>query len=124
MRVDIPALPDGAIPPQAGETRPRISRRRLLLLGAGALLGTAAGFKLLAGFGGFRINEVEASTPAFDPETFRLTVDGDVEHPISLSWDELLALPKAAQVSDFHCVEGWGVNDVRWEGVRLQTIVD
>ena len=27
-------------------------------------------------------------------------------------------------MSDFHCVEGWGVKDVRWEGVRLQTVLD
>jgi len=27
-------------------------------------------------------------------------------------------------VSDFHCVEGWGVKDVRWEGVRLQTLIE
>jgi DMSO/TMAO reductase YedYZ molybdopterin-dependent catalytic subunit len=27
-------------------------------------------------------------------------------------------------VSDFHCVEGWGVKDVRWQGVRLQTLLD
>src|SRR5436309_442047 len=116
MRVDDPVLPDVSTSHSESDARPRISRRRLLLLGAGALLGTAAGFKLLAGFGGFRINQVEASTPAFDPDTFRLTVDGDVENPISLNWDQLLALPKASQVSDFHCVEGWGVNDVRWEG--------
>ena len=109
-------------PEERGGTR--VSRRRLFLLASGVVLGTAGSFKLLSGFAGFRINEVEASTPAFDPETFRLTVDGAVENPISLSFDELTALPAVDQVSDFHCVEGWGVNDVRWRGVRLQTIID
>lgn len=115
-----PQVPE---PPEP-EARPRISRRRLFLLGAGAIAGTAAGFKLLSGFGGFRINQAEASTPAFDPQTFRLSIDGDVQNPTTFTWEELLALPRAAQVSDFHCVEGWGVDSVRWEGVRLQTIVD
>ena len=128
MRVGDAVPPDqGVLPGGAGDSpsRPRVSRRRLLLLGIGLVAGTAAGVKLLSGaFGGFRINEVEASTPVFDPATFQLTVDGNVENPVTLSWDQLLALPKVAQVSDFHCVEGWGVNDVRWEGVRLQTIMD
>jgi DMSO/TMAO reductase YedYZ molybdopterin-dependent catalytic subunit len=119
----VPA-PEPAIEGPEPQERPRVSRRRLFLLGAGAILGTAAGFKLLRGFGGFRINEVESSTPVFDPATFTLTVDGAVQNPIMLSWDELLKLPSTSQVSDFHCVEGWGVNDVRWQGVRLQTIID
>jgi DMSO/TMAO reductase YedYZ molybdopterin-dependent catalytic subunit len=27
-------------------------------------------------------------------------------------------------VSDFHCVTGWSVEDVRWAGVRLADVVD
>jgi len=106
------------------EPGPRISRRRLFLLAAGGILGVAGGFKLLRGFGGFRINQVEASTPAFDPATFRLTIDGAVDRPLTLTMEELRALPSVSQVSDFHCVEGWGVNDVRWRGVRMQTLID
>ena len=51
-------------------------------------------------------------------------IDGLVERPLPLSYEALRALPAVRQVSDFHCVEGWGVDDVRWEGVRLQTIID
>ncbi len=102
----------------------RVSRRRLLavsgLLGVGALIG----YRLLGGFGGFRINTVEPGPPAFDPAGYRFVIEGLVEEPISLSYDQLLALPRASQVSDFHCVEGWSVPSVRWEGVRLQTLLD
>ncbi len=110
--------------PSPSAPAPRISRRRLLFIGAGVALLAGGACRVLTGLSGFRINEVEAQTPAFDPATYRLSVDGAVANPLSLSWDELLALPAVSQVSDFHCVEGWGVKDVRWQGVRLQTLVD
>jgi DMSO/TMAO reductase YedYZ molybdopterin-dependent catalytic subunit len=51
-------------------------------------------------------------------------VTGAVEHPLSLSWDEVLALPQARQTTDFHCVTGWSVGGVHWQGVRLQDLWD
>jgi DMSO/TMAO reductase YedYZ molybdopterin-dependent catalytic subunit len=62
--------------------------------------------------------------PEFNEQTYRLLVDGLVDRPLNLSYSELLALPGVRQVSDFHCVEGWGVDDVPWEGVRLSTLID
>jgi DMSO/TMAO reductase YedYZ molybdopterin-dependent catalytic subunit len=112
-----PSLPESTF--SAG-----ISRRRLLL---GGVIGTAvglAGYKLLQASGGFRINTVERPTPAIAPTDFRLTVDGAVDRSLTLTLDELKALPSVRQISDFHCVEGWGVDDVRWEGVRLQTLIE
>jgi len=102
----------------------RISRGRLLAWSTLVAIGGLIAYRLLGGFGGFRINTIEPSSPAFDPVSYRFVVDGLVEHPISLTYDELLALPGVSQVSDFHCVEGWGVKNVRWQGVRLQTILD
>jgi DMSO/TMAO reductase YedYZ molybdopterin-dependent catalytic subunit len=102
----------------------RISRRRLVALSALTAIGGLVGYKLLGGFSGFRINTVEPKNPAFEAASYRFVVDGLVEKPLSLTYDELLALPSVNQVSDFHCVEGWGVSDVRWQGVRLQTILD
>src|SRR6266702_2415680 len=102
----------------------RISRRRLVAFSGLIAIAGFLGYKLLGGFGGFRINTVEPRNPRFEPESYRFVVDGLVENPISLTFDQLLALPSVRQVSDFHCVEGWGVKDVRWEGVRLQTILD
>ena len=37
----------------------------------------------------------------------------------TLTYDELLALPGPRRSSDFHCVTGWSVDDVRWAGVRF-----
>jgi DMSO/TMAO reductase YedYZ molybdopterin-dependent catalytic subunit len=87
-------------------------------------VGGLIAYKLLGGFAGFRINTVESKNPSFDPARYRFIVDGLVEKPLSLTYDELLALPSVSQVSDFHCVEGWGVDNARWQGVRLQTIID
>jgi DMSO/TMAO reductase YedYZ molybdopterin-dependent catalytic subunit len=73
---------------------------------------------------GWRIYTVAASMPRFDPVTWRLHVDGLVDAPRSLSYDDLRALPRAEQVSTFHCVTGWSVKNVRWAGVRLSTLLD
>jgi DMSO/TMAO reductase YedYZ molybdopterin-dependent catalytic subunit len=56
-------------------------------------------------------------------ERWRLVVDGAVERPLELRWDDLLALPQVDDVSDFHCVTGWSMLDQRWTGVRLATLL-
>ncbi len=55
--------------------------------------------------------------------SWKLTVDGMVESPVVLSLAELLALPRRDQVTDFHCVEGWSVLDVPWNGVHLTELL-
>jgi DMSO/TMAO reductase YedYZ molybdopterin-dependent catalytic subunit len=61
--------------------------------------------------------------PVFDPSSWRLTVGGLVEKPLSLDYDQLRSLPRADQVSIFHCVTGWTVDNVRWGGVRIRDIL-
>jgi len=72
---------------------------------------------------GWRIYTVADTMPVFEPETWRLRVDGLVERPIELSYHELRALPKSEQRSTFHCVTGWIVNGVRWGGVRFHDLL-
>ena len=74
-------------------------------------------------FPGWRIYTVASSMPNFDALTWRLTVDGLVEQPLSLSYEQLKALPRAEQVSTFHCVTGWTVTNVHWAGVRFADIL-
>ncbi len=52
--------------------------------------------------------------PVFNPATWRLKIGGLVEQPLSLTYDELRALPRVEQVSTFHCVTGWTVDNVHW----------
>jgi DMSO/TMAO reductase YedYZ molybdopterin-dependent catalytic subunit len=87
-------------------------------------LSGAESFVPLVPQGGWRIYTVAPTMPRFDPQSWRLEVGGLVQQKLSLSYDELLALPSAHQISDFHCVTGWTVKNVRWKGVRLQEILD
>jgi DMSO/TMAO reductase YedYZ molybdopterin-dependent catalytic subunit len=73
--------------------------------------------------GGWRIYTVSGSMPTFDRATWRLDVGGHVEQPMSISYQDLLALPKASQISNFHCVTGWTVKNVHWGGVRLADVL-
>jgi len=71
---------------------------------------------------GWRIYAVNPPWPEFDPAAYRLEVSGEVERPLSLTWDEVLALQPDRQRSDFHCVTGWSVFGVHWEGLRLEQL--
>ena len=62
--------------------------------------------------------------PQFDAATYRFRVTGEVENPMDLSWDEFTALPKAEQVSDFHCVTTWSKFDVRWGGMKFSALLE
>ena len=61
--------------------------------------------------------------PVFDPAAWRLSVGGMVDKPVSISYDQLRALPRAEQVSTFHCVTGWTVQNVTWTGVRISDLL-
>jgi DMSO/TMAO reductase YedYZ molybdopterin-dependent catalytic subunit len=56
-------------------------------------------------------------------ERWRLAVDGAVEAPLSLSFEDLLALPQENLEADFHCVTGWSVLDLLWRGPRVETVL-
>ena len=72
---------------------------------------------------GWRIYTVADSMPTFDPTTWKLRIDGLVRTPVELTYQQLLALPKAQEVSIFHCVTGWTVNHVHWGGVRFHDLL-
>jgi DMSO/TMAO reductase YedYZ molybdopterin-dependent catalytic subunit len=74
--------------------------------------------------GGWRIYTISGSMPIFDSKEYSLQIDGLVRKPRSFTYDELLALPRAHQVSTFHCVTGWTVDNVRWSGVRFDHLLD
>ncbi|GGE03209.1 hypothetical protein GCM10011571_00010 [Marinithermofilum abyssi] len=72
----------------------------------------------------FRINSVE-ETPHVDLNQYRLIVDGLVKQPVKWSFSELKqSLTEVEQISDFHCVEGWGVKNVRWTGIKMKELLE
>jgi DMSO/TMAO reductase YedYZ molybdopterin-dependent catalytic subunit len=83
----------------------------------------ATGLTRIIPSSGWRIYTVADSMPSFDPATWRLRIDGLVRNPLELSYSDLRALPKAEQVSTFHCVTGWVVKNVHWGGVRFDDLL-
>lgn len=67
---------------------------------------------------------ITRNIPNIDLKTWALVVDGEVEKPKKLGWDDFVKLPMVKSVSDFHCVEGWSVLGCIWEGVLFRNIVD
>jgi DMSO/TMAO reductase YedYZ molybdopterin-dependent catalytic subunit len=65
---------------------------------------------------------ITPTNPHLKLETYALTIDGEVENPVKLSWNDFMKLPKTISTSDFHCVEGWSVVDCKWEGVHIREI--
>jgi DMSO/TMAO reductase YedYZ molybdopterin-dependent catalytic subunit len=59
------------------------------------------------------------SQPEVPLSSWRLIVDGEVENPLQLSWDDFMALPQTEDTSDFHCVTTWSKLDIPWKGVRF-----
>ena len=72
---------------------------------------------------GWRIYTISGHMPSFDPVSWRLTVGGRVEQPLSLSYSQLRQLPHVEQISTFHCVTGWTVKNVHWAGVRMHDVL-
>ncbi len=79
---------------------------------------------LIPGADRFRLYTVTNGFPSIRDGSYRLHVGGLVERPLTLTLDQLRALPRTELVKPFQCVTGWRVPDVHWAGVRLGDIVD
>jgi DMSO/TMAO reductase YedYZ molybdopterin-dependent catalytic subunit len=58
-----------------------------------------------------------------DIGSYVLAVTGSVQQPVSLTYDEVLALTAYEKLITLHCVEGWDAT-VLWKGVLLKEIID
>ena len=72
----------------------------------------------------FRFYTVTGDFPKRAPQDYRLTVNGLVDKPFTLTYDELRAMPPTMLTTDFQCVTGWRVPDVQWTGVLLRDLLD
>jgi DMSO/TMAO reductase YedYZ molybdopterin-dependent catalytic subunit len=55
-------------------------------------------------------------------QDFRLTISGEVEHPLVLDFAQLSAAGVVELPLDVHCVTGWSVLGARFKGVRLSEL--
>ena len=70
----------------------------------------------------FRENSIKG--PQYiNNDVYTLTIDGLIEQPISLTYDEVLDNQKYTKVVTLHCVEGWSV-DILWEGILLADLFE
>jgi DMSO/TMAO reductase YedYZ molybdopterin-dependent catalytic subunit len=61
--------------------------------------------------------------PTVDLATWTFAVDGLVERPFVLTYDELLALPRSTTRCDIHCVTTWSRFDNSFGGVAVQSLL-
>jgi DMSO/TMAO reductase YedYZ molybdopterin-dependent catalytic subunit len=64
------------------------------------------------------------SNPSFDLKSWSLSIDGEVDAPYALGWDELMALEQVELTTDIHCVTRWSKLDTTWRGVRVRDLLD
>ncbi|HJQ04828.1 MAG TPA: molybdopterin-dependent oxidoreductase [Nocardioides sp.] len=72
--------------------------------------------------------DTRLDVPVVDSSSWSLTVDGMVDHPFSIGFDELLAMPMVERDITLTCVSnsvgGPYVGGARWLGVRLADLLD
>ena len=64
------------------------------------------------------------NVPRVDTTTWTFTVDGLVDRPFTLTYDELLTLPRKTVQCDMHCVTTWSRLDNAFEGVPVQALLE
>jgi DMSO/TMAO reductase YedYZ molybdopterin-dependent catalytic subunit len=66
----------------------------------------------------------EGNVPRTDLRTWDFRIDGLVERPVRLTWEEFNKLPKAEIRCDIHCVTRWSRFDNRWRGVPFSGLLN
>lgn len=69
----------------------------------------------------YQRNNALAGTQIIDRDTYILTVDGLVENPLALTYNQLLEYPQESWLMDLNCVEGWDFT-AKWTGPQLNSI--
>ncbi len=63
-------------------------------------------------------------TPRIEPESWSMSVDGLVEHPMTWSWDEMHQLASSEYRGPIHCVTTWSKFDTIFAGVSVDVLLD
>jgi DMSO/TMAO reductase YedYZ molybdopterin-dependent catalytic subunit len=122
-----------AVAEGGGERSMRLNRRWFLFLGAGAVAAAVAALVFRSGgsrqtgsgaglLADFPVLDVEGP-PDRAAADWVVEVDGLVDTPLRLDRSAWLALPRTQETRTFHCVEGWSVDHLGWEGVRVSELL-
>ena len=63
------------------------------------------------------------SVPSINGSSWRLKIDGLIDNPLELTYENLTALPKESVTATLKCVEGPAGRAI-WTGVQVKTILD
>jgi DMSO/TMAO reductase YedYZ molybdopterin-dependent catalytic subunit len=63
-------------------------------------------------------------TPRVPLEEWSFTLLGEVDEPVSWTWQEFVALPSETVTTDIHCVTKWSKLDTTWKGVSVDTLLE
>jgi len=63
------------------------------------------------------------SVPHTDLATWDFRVFGEVDSPLTLTWQQFKELPRKQVRADIHCVTRWTKLDTDWEGVPIQEVL-
>ncbi|HEU5160734.1 MAG TPA: molybdopterin-dependent oxidoreductase [Streptosporangiaceae bacterium] len=74
--------------------------------------------------GGFRFYSVVDQVEPRPPAAYALSVTGLVKAPRTFTFADLQALAVTRMTAEFHCVTGWTVPNVQWQGVVLADLLD
>jgi DMSO/TMAO reductase YedYZ molybdopterin-dependent catalytic subunit len=64
------------------------------------------------------------TVPKVDLAAWRFEVSGAVARPFTLTWDELLALPRRETACDIHCVTRWSRYNNLFAGIPVQALLE
>jgi DMSO/TMAO reductase YedYZ molybdopterin-dependent catalytic subunit len=64
------------------------------------------------------------SVPRVDLATWDFKVWGEVENPVTFTWDEFKSFPRKTITTDIHCVTRWSRLGASFSGVPIQHILD
>lgn len=70
------------------------------------------------------VGEQHPPREALDLSTWCLIIEGLVEQPLRLSYEEVLALPQSERMADIHCVTSWSHLGMRLTGVPLAVLLE
>ncbi|WFO76366.1 sulfite oxidase-like oxidoreductase [Desulfurococcaceae archaeon MEX13E-LK6-19] len=79
-----------------------------------------AGQKIIPNFIIYRI----LGQPHIHIDDWSLKITGLVSRELDLTYNDILKMPMKKITTDFHCVTGWSVRNIEWEGVPLHYLAE